>query len=335
VTGAARRSLDLLRPHPHRGDLIAAGAVPFAVAITLINLRMDGVWDDGVFLAINAVAAALIYGMGVLAETEGGAPRAYQSTLLVAGIALVFLVLLRLVDVLDIDNSSRNFVWTGVLLTSAAAWPSWRRNSGICALIAAITGGATSLYFVDWVFDPSGVGTFRWILLLLMLGFVGMSVMLRDWRHRHSVQLINAAGLAALGLAFTFSSETVGSAVISSSTGGSSTVQTGLSVGWGWQLVILVAGCALIAYSGVDREWGPAYVGFAVLVSFVVISARPPHGASLKWWPIILLVIGGAAIAAGLRPRRPLPPEPTAGPPATTTPLPAQPPPADEPPSQP
>jgi hypothetical protein len=329
VTGAARRPLDLLRPHPHRGDLIAAGAVPFTVAITLINLRMQGDWDAGVFLALNWVAAVLIFGMGALAEPEGGAPRAYQSTLLVAGLALILLGLVRLVDVLDADVNSRTLVWTGLIFTAKAAWAAWFRNSGACALIAAIGGGVTFLAFVDWAFDPSGIATFRWILLLLMIGYVVGSLMLRDWRHRHSVQLVNAAGLAALTLAFTFSFAWF---VVS---GASTYASSRSGVSWGWELVLLVAGSGLIAYSAIDREWGPAYIGVAVLITFVLIAAWPSRHASLKWWPIILLVIGGAAIAAGLRPRRPLPPEPTRGPPATTTPLPAQPPPADEPPSQP
>jgi hypothetical protein len=331
VTGAARRPLDLLRPHPHRGDLIAAGAVPFTVAVALINLRMQGDWDAGVFLALNWLAAALIFGMGALAEPEGGAPRAYQSTLLVAGLALILLGLVRLVDVLDADVNSRTLVWTGLIFTAKAAWAAWFRNSGACALIAAIGGGVTVVAFVDWAFNPSGIDTFRWVLLLLMIGYVVGSLMLRDWRHRHSVQLVNAAGLAALALAFTFSFNTVGSAVVGSSSGESSAVHSVLTPGWGWELVLLVAGCGLIAYAAVDREWGPAYVGVAVLAAFVLIAAPPSHGASLKWWPIILLVIGGAAVAAGLRPRRPLPPEPTAGPPATTTPLQPSPTP-DEPP---
>jgi hypothetical protein len=33
-------------------------------------------------------------------------------------------------------------------------------------------------------------------------------------------------------------------------------------------------------------------------------------GASLWFWPLVLLLIGGAMVGAGLRPRRPLPPEP-------------------------
>ena len=36
------RAIAALRPHPHRGDLIAAAAVPLTVAVVMLNVRMDG-----------------------------------------------------------------------------------------------------------------------------------------------------------------------------------------------------------------------------------------------------------------------------------------------------
>jgi hypothetical protein len=33
---------------------------------------------------------------------------------------------------------------------------------------------------------------------------------------------------------------------------------------------------------------------------------------TLRWWPLLLILVGAGAMAAGLRPREPLPPEPTA-----------------------
>jgi hypothetical protein len=91
--------------------------------------------------------------------------------------------------------------------------------------------------------------------------------------------------------------------------------------GTGWELVLLAVGLALVAYAGVDREPGPGYLGFVVLVLFVAIAGpRSVSGASLIGWPILLLLLGGAGVAAGLRPRRDLPPEP--GPPEPPPPRP-------------
>ena len=48
-----------------------------------------------------------------------------------------------------------------------------------------------------------------------------------------------------------------------------------------------------------------------MLVLFVVLAGPPgTSAASLIGWPILLLLLGGAGVAAGLRPRRDLPPEP-------------------------
>ena len=94
-----------------------------------------------------------------------------------------------------------------------------------------------------------------------------------------------------------------------------------LNPGTGWELILLATGLALVAYAGVDREPGPGYLGFVVLVLFVVLAGQPSRGgASLIGWPILLLLIGGAGVAAGLRPRRDLPPEP--GPPTPPPPRP-------------
>ena len=70
---------------------------------------------------------------------------------------------------------------------------------------------------------------------------------------------------------------------------------------WGWELLVVAAGFGLIAYSSVDREPGPAYLGvlnlaaFAIITSFGVTRA----GATLLGWPVALAL--AAAGAAGRR----------------------------------
>jgi hypothetical protein len=85
-------------------------------------------------------------------------------------------------------------------------------------------------------------------------------------------------------------------------------------VAWGWELLIVAAGFGLIAYSSVDRQPGPAYLGVLNLVAFTVITSVgvSAGGATLLGWPIALAVAAGALLVIGLRPTTPAPPPPDA-----------------------
>ena len=75
--------------------------------------------------------------------------------------------------------------------------------------------------------------------------------------------------------------------------------------------MLLAAGFGLIAYGALDRAPGPAYLGVLNTGLFVAVVAVTPDD-TLYWWPLTLLLVGVAMLGAGLRPRRPLPPEPRA-----------------------
>ncbi|ADB52477.1 hypothetical protein [Conexibacter woesei] len=305
-----RRGVELLRPHPHRGDLIAAGAVPLTVALLLVNLRLDDSWGTGIFLVLTALACGLVLGMGVLAPLEEERPRAYQVVLQLCGLVLLFVALLRLAKVLGsgdpLDSAGASF-WILAVVAGTAAWLARARRSSICTLVAGIAGIFATLAFVDWVFSPDGPGTSRWILLLLSLGLVVGALLLRDRHRRESVYLVDAAGFAILALGFTF----LGTLLFGVTLLGEPPAFVG--PGAGWKLVLLAAGLGLVAYSGVDREPGPGYLGTLILLVFVVLVGNPGEGGPSLWfWPLVLLAIGAAMIAAGLRPRQPLPPEPAA-----------------------
>ena len=296
------RVFDGLRPHPHRGDIVGAGAVVLAVAIAMVNVRMDATWGNGVFLVLDLLAFALVFTMGMLAELEEGRPRPYQSALLVAGLFLLALTLFRLAQVFSVESplsASGTVFWTTLILSCVAAWPAWRRNSSVCALIEVVAGGISLLAFVDLVFKPHGPTTTRWILLFLLAAYVLASLWRRDRERRHAVQLVNAAGLAVLALEATF----FGSVL---------TIFGPLpaSPGFGWALVILAGGFGLIAYAAVDREPGPGYLGVLVLAVAVLLIGRPNPNGDLVFWPLFLLLVGLAGVGLGLRPRRRLPPEP-------------------------
>ena len=300
------RGRAVLTPHPHRGDLIAAGAVPLALGVLLLNVRMDATWGDGVFLVLDALACALVLGMGLLAPLEGERPRSYQQVLLLAGQLLGFVMLLRLAQVLGVEDplmEAGTRTWIFLVVASGSAWIARTRRSAVCTLVAGLAGLVFLLSFVGWVFSPEGPATVRWLLLASAVAFVLAALARRDRERRESVYLIDAAGvtIVVLGLSFLGALFTV-LGFIGAPTG---------APGSGWKLVLLAAGLGLIAYASVDRESEPAYLGTFVLLLFVVYAGIPgAGGASLWFWPLALLLIGGAAVAAGLRPRRELPPEP-------------------------
>jgi hypothetical protein len=295
---------ELLRPPPHRGPLIAAGAVLLTVGLALVELRLDlaAGWDA----LILGVAGMLVLGLGVQAPNEGGRPPAYQSVLLVCALLLIYVGLLRLADALGADGLAVGaLVWTGVVESVVAGWVAAYRRSAICALISAVAAGVALLSAIDWIFDPTGFSVARWILLLLAGVLVLVSLVLRAGRPRHAELLVDGAALAILAIA--------GQALVSVAIGlvapfGS--VPTNPLPGF-WEFVVLAAGCGLVAFGAVDRSPGPAWLGVFNLLAFVVLVGVGTD-ATLEWWPLVLLVLGGATMLAGLRPRDPLPPEPGA-----------------------
>jgi hypothetical protein len=297
---------ELLRPPPHRGPLIAAGAVLITVGLALVELRTDDLADGWRALILGS-AAALVLGLGVQAPNEGGRPPAYQSVLLVCGLLLAYVGLLHLGGALNGDGGpgAGLFVWTGLVQAGLAGWIAAYRRSAIAALISAVAAGIALLAAVDWIFDPSGFAAARWILLLLAGVLVLTGLVLRAGRPRHAELLIDAAALAILAIA--------GEALVGVVIGVFApfgTVPTAPLPGF-WELVVLGAGCGLVAFGAVDRSPGPAWLGVANLLAFVVLVGQ--GDSTLHWWPVTLLVLGAATMLAGLRPRAPLPPPPEPG----------------------
>ena len=291
---------ELLRPPPHRGPLIAAGAVALGVGLALEELRLGDRLPSGCHMLLLLVAGALIYWLGAQAPNEGGQPPAYQSVLLVTGLGLLYVGLLTAADALGADGLSAGaLVWTALVALPLTVWPALERNSAICLLLAAALGAVALLAGWRFLFGGSGQTAFRWLLLLLALACVLASLVLREPAPRHAQQLINAAGLAiaAIGL------RAVAPALPADA---ARPVLPGF-----WEVVLLGAGFGLVAYGALDRAPGPAYLGVLNLGAFIAATALGA-GQTLYWWPLTLIVIGAVALGAGLRPRRPLPPEPRA-----------------------
>ena len=292
----------MLRPLPHRGDVVAAGAVALAALVALLQLRFNDVWGDGVHLVYAAGAAGFSGALALQAPREGPEPRAYQSALLATTFALAIPTLARLAQLLGSDglDSSGTLAWAGAVLAGLGFALAIVRRSAVCLLLGALSLVVALVGFVDWAFSPVGVTAFRWLLVTLAALFALATVALRDGSPARAVALAEAGGLAALALGLTFAVEQI------------VTVETfGPGAGAGWELFLYACGFGLCAYSAVDRAPGPGWIGAVVLVVTTVVAAGGE--STLIGWPLVLGAGAGALLVVGLRPSRPLPPAPARG----------------------
>lgn len=297
------RAMETLRPMPFRGDLIAAGAVAVAVGIVLLDARMQDDWQAGMRFAVVGAAALLMLTLAWRAPREGDEPRMYVSTLLAAGYPLTLLALVELGDALGGSaDSEGTLTWVLLALAALYATAAVLRNSAICTLLGSATLAVAAMAAWWWIFDPGGVTPLQWLSLVTIAAAGLGALALRDARRAHAVALVDVAGLAALLLAFLVGSEPLFGGLFGADGAGPGSP-------WGWKLVLAAVGFGLVAYGAVDRERGPAWLGAAVLGTFVALAGSE---GSLLWWPLVLLGLGGAAVAAGLRPTTPLPPSPDA-----------------------
>lgn len=316
--------LNALRPKPFRGDVIAAGVVVLATLVWVVRLRFAAAWGDGGQLVWATLPWAFVTLLALLAELEGDAPRAYQSVLYIASVALFIAVVTSFGDVLGAERSFSTAActtWEAGAVAVFALLFAIGRNSAVCTLLGSLFGGVAVLALVEWAFSP-GIGTFRWVLVGLMVVYGFAAIGQRDRHLRHGVALIDAAGAAVLTIGVSFAISVVLQRLlgvdhtydtVSATRIGFFTIGYGdTSVGWGWELLIVAAGFGLIAYSSVDRQPGPAYIGVLNLVVFAVITSFgvTAKGATLVGWPLVLAIAAAGLLAIGLRPTTPAPPPP-------------------------
>ena len=252
----------------------------------------------------------LTLALGLQAPNEDGKPPAYQSVLLVTGLLLLYWALLRLADVLGAELTdgfpAGELTWVSAVAGAVALFAGLKRRSAICLLMAAISGAVMLLAGWEWIFETGTFTASRWLLLV-------------D-RDRARARLARAARrLAAPGRAdgrrrragdprdrrcrrssASWSARSTCSrrrpARCSPASGSSSCSRPA---------------AALVAYGAIERSPGPAWLGLANLIVFVIAAGTLSEN-TLYWWPMLLILLGAIGMAAGLRPRQELPPEPDA-----------------------
>jgi hypothetical protein len=287
---------------PERGPLLAGGAVLLATAVGMINTRLEHSWAHGVQFLLAGAAFALVYWIA-LQSPMGERPLAYQSALVLSALALLAVALLRLAQVLGADHpfNSGTLLWTSAIFAAVALSSAVRFQSISCVLLGGLAIATFVLSFIDKVFNPSTITTFRWFLLLLAIGFAVAAALLRAGpREGWSVQSVNLAGLMLIGLSATFFVAAISGAI--AAFGGA---PGPVNAGFGWRIVLVVGSLAVIGYAAVTRERGPGYIGFVSILFAIVIIALRTGGETIMGWPIVLLLAAAATLALGLMPRPP------------------------------
>jgi hypothetical protein len=303
-----------IQPDP-RGDwLRMLGGILFALGGAILFARKSDDWAAFPLLITVAVPCVVVFGLGAAGALAAGAVARWHAVLMVAGVLLSVLAFGQLWDVVGVNTDTSGFgflLFAGV--TALAAFASFRVGAAYQALLAALAGIATWLYFFDMLLDEPGVTAFRWLLLVLCLGYAAAAFALREREVPQAPELVTAAGVAAVlvGLigVLAQAGEAIGPLIFGASPG------EGEGQSFIWDVWLLLISLGLVAYGAVTYTRGPAYVGFLGLLAFAILQGVEVNAllegdepdASFVGWPLILLLIGAAGLAAGVMGRRPPP----------------------------
>jgi hypothetical protein len=290
----------------YRASTLAAfapAAVGLAVFVAAVEIRMDDPWSEGVLALVAAVPAIVLLGLGLSAARGDGAPREAVTIFLVAGLVLAGVAIARLGRALaggDFLDHGGTLTWMLAAFAALAAVCALKTRSAACLLIAALAAVALLMEGVNWVFGEEDLDTFRVLLAIAFAALVAAGVAVTG---RSGTVLVAAAGVTVLA-----GSYSTGIGLVFGEVG---------NLGWGWELVTLVEGVALVAYAAQRLEPGPAYLAFFVLAVFVItiaavggeqgvvlVDGAPEPAApasSLVGWPLALGIGTAAAALWGLR----------------------------------
>jgi hypothetical protein len=136
---------------------------------------------------------------------------------------------------------------------------------------------------------------------------------LRDREAPQAPEFVTAAGIAGVSVGLIGVLAGAGEAFGAVFFGAAPTEGEGQSFIWDLWLLLIALG--LVAYGAVVHARGPAYVGFIGLLAFAILQGAEVNAllegdepdASFVGWPLILLLVGAAGLAAGAAGRRPPP----------------------------
>ena len=288
------------------------GAVAFAVGAVVLFIRKSGAlsedWADFPLLLVAAVPCGLLFWLGISDRREREVER-WRATLLVLGVLLAPLALEQLRETLGLSEEASFWHFVVFAATAAmAAYAAFVVGAAYQALLAGLAGILAWVFLWEWIASPA-VSGFRVLLVLLGIAYLAAALALRASDRPQGDELVTAAGILGVLVGFLGVAEATARALLGTVF---ALPGSGQGQSFFWDLVLLLVSLALVAYAAMSRVRGPAYVGFAGLIAFAGIvgteladlaEGRLPDGA-LVGWPLALLLLGGAALAAGVAPSR-------------------------------
>lgn len=303
--------------------LRSLGGLLFGVAMLLIFLRRSAfgdAWGDFVLLLVLLIPCVFLYGAALLGYLSSPEDRAWQAVYGTFGILLIPLVLFQFIELVNGNTeSSLNTAWVFLVTAIAAAAAALVGNVRYGLLLASIALIFAWLGLWDEILSDGlagDFGTFRGLLIIiaaiLLAGAVGFYMVDRVRGLRWSSEIVTGAGIAAVFGAGLISFTAFGDVPVTPPTptlGGGEVVETeagGARPSLFWDAVLLIVSLLLVAYGSRFRARGPVYVGAIGLFLFVLLvgldlDADEPEG-SILGWPLLLLLLGLAAIVASALP---------------------------------
>jgi hypothetical protein len=306
---------EALEPDP-RGDwLRMIGGVLLAVGAAILFVRKTDDWAAFPLLLAVGIPCAIVFALGAMGALAASVVASWHAVLMVAGVVLSVLAFGQLWDVVGIDTDSAGFGFLiSVCVAGLAAFASFRVGAAYQALLAAVAGIAAWLFFFEMILDdPSGTA-FRWLLLVLCVVYAAAAFALRERDAPQAPELVTAAGIAGVLVGLVGLVDGAGR-VLGAVLFDAPALPGGDGQSFVWDLFLLVFSLALVAFGAVAKSRGPAYVGFFGLLAFALIQGVEINAllegdepdSSFLGWPLILILLGGAGLAAGAAGRKPPP----------------------------
>ncbi len=297
------------------GLLFAAGALTLWIRKGEVNPLVEGEpWGAFGLLILLVIPFLVLYGLALTRDEGADGASPWQTVFLVFAVLIAIPMETQFFDWIGANTEDQ---WINVLIALGIAVIgalAAAKGARFAMLIVGLALVWAWLNFWDELVDP-GPNGYRWLLIIVgvIIVFIGVGAAAAGEDDNPGNELVTAGALAlilgfALGLVGSYAGITA-SAVASAFGGSSGGAPIEQNVFWDVMLLITALGAIVYSVRGGTR--GLAYVGGIGLVIFLVSvgvqaanlldvlkdGERPDR--SILWWPLLLLIAGIGALAAG------------------------------------